>query len=296
LSEPAEEPTAATEQGNGPQGPEPSEPQAAAWPGLAQTLGAVAGASVFVTGGAFLIGWRYTTAFYDRLGIPAGALHLQPTDYITAKVEIWYALAAAALVVLVTAAVFGGLLPVLGPLRATVLGRLVGWEFHQSQVFWLVSLTVGAMNVVWAAVGLALTNSQGLLYIFATGVALLAMGVWGIMRDSPRWAPLSGVAALVMVSAIAALSLDIVAPQLGHHDAEALLAGPEEGSGARFVAAEPLGLPGERYEAGVYVTEAVGVVRATDNAYFVVVRGTEIVYCLPASRVLRVEYTPHEGR
>jgi uncharacterized membrane protein (UPF0136 family) len=251
---------------------------------------------VFVTGGAFLIGWRYTTAFYDRLGIPAGALHLQPTDYITAKVEIWYALAAAALVVLVTAAVFGGLLPVLGPLRATVLGRLVGWEFHQSQVFWLVSLTVGAMNVVWAAVGLALTDSQGLLYIFATGVALLAMGVWGIMRDSPRWAPLSGVAALVMVSAIAALSLDIVAPQLGHHDAEALLAGPEEGSGARFVAAEPLGLPGERYEAGVYVTEAVGVVRATDNAYFVVVRGTETVYSLPATRVLRVEYTPHEGR
>jgi len=277
---------------------------------VAQILGGLAGVAVLVGGAAFLIGWIYTRAFYERLGIPTRALDLGPTDYITAKTEIWYALASAALVVLVTATVVGGLLPVLGPVRATVLGRLVELEFPDPRAFWLVNLTLGLVNVVWGAVGLGLTDSQGLLYIFATGAAWLLVGGWGIMRESPRWAPLSGVGALVLASVIAILSLGIVAPHLGRQDAEAILRGSEGGTGARFVAAEPLGLPGERYEpgeyvieagvyvaeTGAYVTESVGVVRATDNAYFVVVRGTQRVYCLSATRVLRVEYTPHEGR
>jgi len=291
LPEPTGKPKAAPDQESGPQGSQPSEPQAAAWPGLGQIVAGLAGVGVLVSGGAFLMGWRYVTAFYGRLGVPSRALDFQPADYFTAKIEIWYTLAGTALVVLVFAAVIGGVLPALEPARLPVLWLLVGSEFYRRS-YWLVNLTVGVMSVVWGAAGLALTDNQRFLYVFATGAAWLLVGAWGIMRESPRWAPPSGVVVLVLASVIVLLSLEIVAPQLGRQDAEAILRGSEDGTAARFLAVEPLGLPGERYESDVYVTESVGVVKATDDAYFVVVRGTKIVYCLPASRVLRIEYTP----
>lgn len=278
------------------QGAGTAEPRVEEGAGLGQILAGLAGLGVAITGGAFLIGWRYTTAFYERLGVPTRALDLQPADYLTAKIEIWYALAAAVLAAAAVATYARRVLPALRPVRATVLGRLaVEWE-PRPRATWVVSVAAGVLNLVWGALGLALTDNQFFLYFFATGAAFVTMGVWGIMRDSPRWGTLSGAAALVLASLILLPSLPAVATDLGQKDAEAILRGSEEGSSARLVAASPLGLPGEHCEAGTCVTESVRVVAATSSSYFVVVQGTQTVYCLPAAGLLRMEYTPDKGR
>ena len=306
MSEPAKQPTAAPEQGSGPQGPQPSEPQAAAWPGLGQVLAGLAGVGVLVTGGAFLMGWAYTTAFYDRLGIPTRALHLQPVDYVTAKMEIWHVLVIVALsssfimLQIVSASrlalVAHGLTAIArGPWKRPAVSKPGPAARPETWALFLASAALLALMV--GSLGLGRTGEAAFLYASALGVPLGCLALWWALRITRRPVRVgltSFVAGLLLTFAL--FFLLVVPEVLGHHDAEALLAGPEEGRGARFVAAEPLGLPGERYESSVYVTESVGVVRATDNAYFVVVRGTKTVYSLPAARVLRVEYTPHEGR
>lgn len=251
MSDETKQPTAAPEQGSGPQGPQPTEPQRAAWPGLAQTIGAVAGASVFVTGGAFLLGWRYTVAFYDRLGIPTRALHLQPADYVTAKVEIWYTLISVALAFVGAMAYI-----VWHPAFAAWVRSLARWLRKRSRVSEATlafAAQVGvlglfctggtmAFSVGWA--GVLGSGDESFLYPLALGISLVCAALWWAQRaTSPRRRALStAVAAWVLVFFV--LQLPSVAAALGGHDADALLAGPEEGRGARFVAAEPLRTPG----------------------------------------------------
>jgi hypothetical protein len=257
----------------------PSEAADGPWPGLGGVAAGLAGAGVLVTGGALLIGWMYTKAFYDRLGVPMRALDLQAIDYLTAKVEIWYALAAG----------------MLGALISLLMWRYdFGLAVPERFALWVRGVaTLASLAAAYAgALGVVATGNVAFLYAFATGATFAPVFLWNFLAASARWRPLSAGVPVILVIFIALAFLPPVAAGLGCHDAEALLEGPEEGSGARFVAAEPLGLPGERYESDVYVTESVGVVRATDNAYFVVVRGTKIVYSLPVTRVLRVEYTP----
>jgi len=263
---------------------------------VAQILGAFAGVAVLVGGAAFLVGWTYTSAFYDRLGIPTRALDLGPADYATAKVDIWFAFAVAAFTGAATLALARALAPVVvADLVSTGWGaRCVEWcRSREWRTVRMVRVTASLLVCLVGWLGIWYTGNSAFFVPLALGAVFGTLAIWLDARAArPYWrrTGLTWLAAFFALStAFAVLGGGMI---LGHHDAEGLLAGPAEGSGARFVAAEPLGLPGERYESGAYVTDSVGVVKATDNAYFVVVRGTKIVYCFPATRVLRIEYTP----
>jgi len=230
---------------------------------------------------AFLVGWRYTTAFYDRLGIATEALNLEPATYLTAKIEVWYVLAGAAMSLL----------------SAMVASRL--FPPAPGVTLWVgtVSIAAGMPTFVAGCVAAGETGEAEFVYVCGLGASLVLFGIYVVLQGEPhRYAAATVWMAATALIVFAIAFVDLVPAELGRHDAEALLAGPQEGSGARLVAAEPIGLPGERYESDAYVTESVGVVRATGDTYFVVVRGTEMVYSFPAARVLRIEYTPDKGR
>ena len=283
--------TAAGDEGRPGERTEPGRIGVLGWAGVAHIVGSLAGVAVLVGGVAFVTGWAYTDALYEQLGIPSRALDLGPTDYATANVEMWYTFALVALAAAAGLAL-GGYLASLGD----VPGAPRWWPRSGEQWLWVVPLVVGLVCLGVGVFGVGETGDDLFVLPLAMGAVLGPLGALTgarALRTRAAQLALAWLAAAIAIAAV--LSLPGGAAKLGQHDAEALLAGPQEGSGARHVAAEPLGLPGERHESGVYVTESVGVIRATDNAYFVVVRGTEIVYCLPAARVLRMEYTP-DGR
>jgi len=248
-------------------------------PGLGAIAGIVAAAGLFVSGAVLFMGWKYTQAFYGRLGIPTEALDLEPADYFTAKIEFLYWLAMSAAASLV------GWFLVLRLVRDRQLHRV------------MLVMLLGALVFMAGSAGTLVTGDGHFVFIAGLGVGLFVIGISDIFRGpADRNAVVAGTFATLFLSfAVVTLLFDVSAG-LGQHDADALLAGPQEGSGARLVAAEALGLPGERYESDAYVTESVGVIRATGDAYFVVVRGTDKVYSFPAARVLRMEYTPDKGR
>jgi hypothetical protein len=237
--------------------PEPGQVAALGWAGVAQILGGVAGVAVLVGGAAFLIGWIYTRTFYERLGIPTRALDLGPTDYATAKVDIWYAFALAALAGAAAVAAAGAF----GPIVVRDLLR-TGWgarcvEWCRSRDWRMAEVTAGALVFLTGWLGISYTGNSIFFFPFTLGGAFATLALWVHARAlRPHWPR----TALTWLAAFFALGTALVAlwggTILGRHDAEDLLAGPGEGSGARFVAAEPLGLPGERYEPGVYVIEA----------------------------------------
>ena len=262
--------------------PRPGEAAGGGWPGLGPLLAGLAGASVLVTGAGLIMGWNYTEAFYGRLGVPIEALDLEPAAYFTAKVEIWYALAWSALVA------FSGM----------VAYRFLPPPTSYAPVFIMWPLTLAGMTTATAGcVGAIATGEAAFVYASAFGAAALVVGIFSALQATDdRSAPAVALVGSVMLISLAGVFLGSVPDSLGQHDAEALLAGPQEGSAARLVAAEPLGLPGERRESDLYVTQDVRVVTATNGSYYVVVAGTETVYCLPATRIVRMEYAPDEGR
>jgi len=234
---------------------------------------------VLVTGAALLIGWKYTQAYYDRLGVPVEALDLEPAVYLTAKIEIWYALAGAAL---------GGLSWMLGlRLSSPYLGRWAG----------TLLIAAGALTFVTGSVGTGETGNADFVYACGFGFILIVLGVSLVLqRGVDGQAVAEAATATAMLLAFTILFVAVVPAELGRHDAEAVLAGAREASGARVVATEPLGLPGELPKSGFYVTDGVRVVAATNNAYCLVAGGAATVYCLPANSILRMEYTPDDGR
>lgn len=282
------------EEAGQPEGPPPTEPRVPAWPGLGQILAGLAGLGVLVTGAAFLIGWRYTAAFYDRLGIPSRALDLEPTDYITAKVDVWYGLLLAGALGLATLGLMRYVWPEVGRVSVRLLGREVMFEFA-AQRAWLLIMAVGASSLVVGTSGLLLRGEETFLYPFTMGVVYIPLAVWGLVRESPDWGRLATPAALAVAVFLAVPSVAPMAAHMGREDADAVLTGSEAGV-VRLIAREPLGLPTERHESGTYVTEAVRLITATNNCYFVVVGDGDTVYCVGAADVLRVEYEPSDER
>jgi len=293
LSDETVQPSTVAQHGE-PSGARGSTDEGQAPRGLAEVAAAVAAGSVLATGAAFLIGWSYTTAFYDRLGVPTGALDLEPIDYMAAKVEIWYAVAVAVLITVGSTVTTLRLPSALKRLPLTGLPRRLFGEFAPQRAF-AANFAIGTIMLLAGAWGLALTGNQTFLYVFVPGLTYAPVGLWGLMRESPGWRPLSAGVALAFAAFLAVTSVPTVAAELGRHDAEALLTASEPAT-ARLVAASALGLPGEHCEASGCVTDSVQVVAATSSSYFVVVQGTQTVYCLPAGGLLRMEYDPDKGR
>jgi len=257
----------------------PGDAATGVWPGLGALLAGLAGASVLVTGAALLIGWKYTEAFYGRLGVPMEVLDLEPADYLTAKIEIWYSLAAAAVLTL----------------PPIVMQRFI--PFRSAFGTALLVIPVGALTFVAGLVGVGETGEGIFVYTCSAGTGIVVFGtclaLWARAgRKTDLAAMLGGIFLLFCAWAF----LSGVPEELGRHDAEALLGGPQQGSAARLVAMGPVGLPGERADSGFYITDAVQVVAVANSSYFLLVGSGEMVYSVPSTSVLRMEYSRKDGR
>lgn len=272
------------------EGRSPAGPGAPGWPGLGHILAGLAGLGVLVTGTAFLVGWYYTKAFYERLGIPLRALDLEPADYISARMEMWLYLAMASLLALFIVVTEEFLA---WPSPASV--RLADSLRFRRRLFYGGSTVASLCAFMAGTYGLMITGDKLYLGLFAMGAVPAPILLWRVI---PReWPDLKLVASgmALALGVMAASVLLIGAAQMGHDDAESLLASGDQTGTARLVAARPLGLPGEQGESGTYVTDSVRVITVANDAYFLLVPEAETVYCVPADHVLRLEYQPDDG-